>query len=230
MKFAIYGDSFADALHPIIGNYNHLTWASKLAGFLGATTVDYYAQGATPFVFSYRKIMATAHQYDRIIVAVTDPYRYTKPVEDHYITGINSLDRISHGGTRRQLLGWFYSQDELFMSTVQELMLQQITALSPTAILVPCFPTSFTDQRRSRSIWRDVSLCHFGHVAVVQSNLLNVKYQEVIGSNSLLCHMPADWQKAIARAIHRAVVSERPVTIPNNLTLRFPITNYFKTL
>jgi len=229
MKFAIYGDSFADANHPIIGNYNHLTWASKLAAFLGATSIDYHAQGATPFVFTYRKIMESAAQYDRIIVAVTDPYRYTKPVENQYITGINSVDKISQSSTRKQLQGWFYCQDDVFMSTVQELMLREITALSPTAILVPCFPNSFTPQRRSQSIWRDVSLCHFGHVAVVQAALENVAYQEVIGSNNLLCHMPADWQKSIARAIHRAVTSQQPVAIPDNLTLRFPISNYFKT-
>jgi hypothetical protein len=229
MKFAIYGDSFADAFHPPMGDYNHLTWASKLARLMGATSADYYAQGATPFVFTYRKIMESADQYDRIIVAVTDPGRYTKPVENHYITGVNSLDIIKKSSTKKRLFGWFYSQDELFMSTVQELMLQHITALYPTAVLVPCFPASFNAQRRSHSIWRDVSLCHFGHVAVVQAALENATYQEVIGSNNLLCHMPADWQKDVARAIHRAISFQQPVVIPKNLVLRFPISNYFKT-
>jgi hypothetical protein len=229
MKFAIYGDSYAAARHPAIGNYNHLTWASNLARLLGATTIDYHAQGATPFVYSYRKIMETADQYDRIIVAVTDPNRYTKPVEGHYITGINNINCIKNNYTRRHLFGWFYSQDELFMSTVQELMLQQITALYPTAVLVPCFPQSFTAQRRSQSIWRDVSLCHFGHAGVVQAGVENITYQEVVGSKNLLCHIPADWQTAVASSIHRAIESQQPVSIPKNLILRYPISNYFKT-
>jgi hypothetical protein len=196
---------------------------------MGATNIDYYAQGATPFVFSYRKIMESADQYDRIIVAVTDPYRYTKLVDGHYITGVNNVDAIKNYYIKRQLFGWFYSQDELFMSTIQELMLQQITALYPTAVLVPCFPNSFTAQRRNSSIWRDVSLCHFGHVGVVQAGLANATYQEVVGSKNLLCHIPADWQTAVARSIHRAIESQQPVKIPKNLVLRYPISNYFKT-
>jgi hypothetical protein len=229
MKFAIYGDSYADAFHPPMGNYNHRSWASKLALMLGATTIDYHAQGATPFVYSYRKIMESADQYDRIIVAVTDPYRYTKPVDGHYITGINNINCIKNNYTRRYLFGWFYSQDELFMSTVQELMLQQIIKLCPTAVLVPCFPSSFNTQRRNSSIWRDVSLCHFGHVGVVQAGVENITYQEVVGKQNLLCHMPADWQTHIARAIHRAIESQQPVSIPKNLILRYPISNYYKT-
>jgi hypothetical protein len=231
MKFAIYGDSFADARHPNIGNYNRLTWASNLARLMGATNIDYYAQGATPFVFSYRKIMESADQYDRIIVAVTDPYRYTKPVDGHYITGVNNVNAIKNYYIKKQLFGWFYLQDELFMSTIQELMLQQITALYPTAVLVPCFPTSFTAQRRRLSIWKDdVSLCHFGHGAVVQAKVENTTYREVIGSKNILCHIPADWQATVAHIIHHAMETQQAVVVPKNLVLRYPISNYFRPL
>ena len=231
MKYAIYGDSYADGNYA--KNYNKHLWAAYLARQLGATAIDYYGRGASSFFYSYKKILATQHNnYDNIIVAVTEPTRYTVSVPNWNgtlvdITGIGNLAQLKPD-LRSQLMGWFASLDIDLMETAQELMIQHILELYPKAILVPCFHYSFTPARRTASGWDDFCLCAIGHEGVKAAGLEGTGHvNERGGIDGILGHIPADWHPAVAKMIKDHVVNAVKPYMPPGLQLRHPPSNYY---
>ena len=180
MKFAIYGDSFAESSWTFDPKpeLDALAWTTLLAQRLGATSIDYYAQGGSSFFYSYQRMLATADQYDRAIITVSEPNRYTKELAGHRFTsppperahypGVSSL-------TLRNLLGWFYSLDHDFMITAQELMIRDIESRWPNTVIVPSFSNSFTGARAAR--WRNFSL--------IDINLMVLDHFKLEGDHSL---------------------------------------------
>lgn len=208
MKFAIYGDSFAESsfhLHPK-PELNKLAWTTLLAQQLGATSVDYYALGGSSFFYSYQKMLESADSYDRCIIAVSEPQRYTKEIAGHRFTGpplhpsypgISSL-------TIRNITGWFASLDEDFMNTAQELMIRDIELRWPQTVIVPSFRTSFTGARALA--WNNFYLSAITEIAVRQLRLENNHARmERNTATGILCHMPVEWHSTVARTIYNFI-------------------------
>jgi len=229
MKFAIYGDSFAEASPPDYPNehINQLAWPSLLARRLGATSIDYYAKGGTSFFYSYQKILESADSYDRIIVAVSEPFRYTKQIKSHFFTGPPDSTARYPGipnTTLRSLIGWFDVMDYDFMHTAQELMVASIESQWPNAILVPSFPQSFTGARAA--CWHNFSLMDINLIMLKQLSLQpDHDCLELRHSAGIMCHIPAEWQSAVANIIFK-FLSTNTIIVPP-LRLRHGIDNYY---
>jgi len=201
MKFAIYGDSYAAAQYSNV-DLNQHSWATQLAHRMGASTCDYYAAAGSSFFYTYCKIMATADQYDTIIVTVTEPMRYTRQVHNRFISGIAQAHHEQ--GTRhaelQRLQGWFLSLDFEFMQLAQQLLVEHVQQLHPTAVLVPCFPTSLTGDVAQP--WQGFSLNNIALRAVELCNQDPERLTEINSSTGIICHMPADWQKGVADLVY----------------------------
>jgi hypothetical protein len=208
MKFAIYGDSYAAAQYNNV-DLNQHSWATQLAHRMGASTCDYYAAAGSSFFYSYRKIMETADQYDRIIVAVTEPMRYTRQVHNRFISGIAQAQHEQ--GTRhaelQRLQGWFFSLDFEFMQLAQQLLVDHVQQLHPTAVLVPCFSTSLTGAVAQP--WQGFSLNNIALRAVELCNQDPERLTEIHSSTGIICHMPADWQTAVADLVYNKLKNNR---------------------
>jgi hypothetical protein len=227
MKFGIFGDSFASGLHEG-QDYNELTWATQLARMLGATELDYHAYGGSPFYYSYNKILELGSQYDRIIVAVTEPRRYTKKIsndpQDGFITNMNCLDSLSPT-VRRHMVGWFLSQDYSFMFTAQQLMIDHLVSLFPNIILIPSFKDSLSPQR-NQPLWTNFALEDISHYSAKQCGQ-SEGYREIIGPMATLCHIPVDWHQDIAHMLYNSLVHGKPALLPN-LLHKYPKSHYYQ--
>ncbi len=193
MKIAIYGDSYANG-----GTYNAHTWATKLAGRLGADSIDYYAESGTPFFHCYSRVLNTAHSYDRIIVAVTEPYRFPVRVEGRYVYNVGAVDHLSPQN-RRNMFQWYSQVDPSYLLTVQALMIDRIRDLYPEAVFVPCFPASMNLGFDLMAV-RSLALTTLG---------LDPEggYRELTGWGQTLCHIPWTWHDQLADLLYEYVVA-----------------------
>ena len=195
MKIAIYGDSYADG-----EQYNPYTWAHMLAEKLGADHIDYLAVKGSPFYHCYSTVLNTADQYDRIIVAVTEPYRFPVQVESQWVSNISAADCLSSSNRRNQFQ-WYASVDPTYLHTVQELMIRDILARYPTAILVPSFHASFCDQRRVS--YGSFSLMAVRSLALRQLGLpTDGVIEEHTAHGSTLCHLPWTWHSSVCDLLY----------------------------
>jgi hypothetical protein len=149
-------------------------------------------------------MLATADQYDRSIIAVSEPDRYTKEIAGHRFTG-PPLPNARYAGvsflTIRHLLGWFYSLDHDFMDTAQELMIRDIESRWPNTVIVPSFSNSFTGARAAR--WHNFSLLDINQMALNQVGLQgNHTHREQKTAEGIMCHMPVEWHGAVADLIY----------------------------
>jgi hypothetical protein len=229
MKFAIYGDSFAESSWTFDPKpeLDALAWTTLLAQRLGATSIDYHAQGGSCFFYSYQRMLATADQYDRAIITVSEPNRYTKEIAGHRFTGPPRVNAPYPGvskATMNHLLGWFVSSDQDYMNLAQELILQDIEARWPTTVIVPSFSNSFTGARAAA--WRNFSL--------IDINLMVLDHFKLEGDHSprerktatgIMCHMPVEWQSAVAQIVYNFLKTGK-IKIPR-LQLVHGIRNYY---
>ena len=215
MKIGIFGDSFADG-RTLEGDHNQHSWATHLARGLGATSIGYHAHGGSPLYWSYQQILAHGHLYDRIILAVTEPQRFPVAVGNNrqFVTGYPGADEFRNP-LRDNLRGWFAVSDPDYLSVVQELFLGDLERRHPNIILIPCFPTSFSDARRQS--YGLFYLQSVNKLAQIQMGLDVNDYSwmdgyiENTGRNRMLCHMPWAWQDRVADRILHSVQSGKPV-------------------
>lgn len=206
MKFAIYGDSFAESSFHLDRRpqLDSAAWTTLLALRLGATSIDYHALGGSSFFYSHQQMLATADGYDRSIIAVSEPDRYTKSIAGHRFTspppdhaqypGVSSL-------TLRNLMGWFASLDHDFMDTAQELMIRDIESRWPNTVIVPSFSNSFIPTRAAA--WHNFSLLDINQRALQQLRLRgNQTAREIHSTTGIVCHMPLEWHGAVAHLIY----------------------------
>lgn len=233
MKIGIYGDSYADGC-----DLNSHTWASKLAELLGADHIGYHARAGTPLYWSYQQIVATGHQYDRIILTVTEPMRFPVAVGPNklFVTGQQGCYQF-RAPLRDDLKSWFAISDIGYLDTVQELILRDLQQQFPNIILIPCFKTSFTGAR----------LTAYGAFALYQINQQmivslgmdpdqskwNTKWTENPGVGKVLCHIPWEWQHTLAVFLHRSIELNRPPVAPKLMNLKIKHTameHYYKRI
>ena len=229
MKFAIYGDSFAESSFHFDPKpeLDRLAWTTLLAQRLGATSIDYYALGGSSFFYSYQRMQDTADQYDRAIVTVSEPNRYTKELAGHRFTG-PPLPNSRYPGvnflTLRHLMGWFYSLDHDFMDTAQELMIRDIESRWPRTVIVPSFNTSFIPSRAAQ--WNNFSLTDISEEA---HRLLGLEgsqsHHERHSATGVLCHMPVEWHSTVADLIYN-FLQTGSIAVPP-LVLKQGLDNYY---
>ena len=199
MKIAIYGDSYADG-----EQYNEHTWASQLAQRMGADHIDYLAVKGSPFYHCYRTVLASADQYDRIIVSVTEPNRFPVQVESQWVYNISAADQLS-GQNRRNQFQWYASVDPVYLHTVQELMIADLQRRYSNLVLVPSFHASYTGQRRSQ--YGDFSLMALREYCLRTLGLPTHGFiEERTEYGSTLCHLPWTWHSALADLLYNNIV------------------------
>jgi len=229
MKFAIYGDSFAESSFHFDPKpeLDRLAWTTLLAQRLGATSIDYHALGGSSFFYSYQRMLDTADQYDRAIIAVSEPDRYTKAIAGHRFTG-PPLPNSRYPGvsflTLRHLMGWFYSLDHDFMDVAQELMIRDIESRWPRTVIVPSFNTSFIPSRAAR--WHNFSLLDINLMALNQLGLQgNHTHRERHTDRGIMCHMPVEWHSTVADLIYN-FLQTGSIAVPP-LVLKQALDNYY---
>jgi hypothetical protein len=230
MKFAIYGDSFAESSFHFDPKpeLDRLAWTTLLAQRLGATSIDYYALGGSSFFYSYQRMLATADQYDQAIIAVSEPNRYTKTIAGHKFTGPPLLNERYKGvsiADMKHLIGWFASLDEDFMEIAQELLIRDIEARWPATVIVPSFPRSFTAARAARwhnfGLW-DINLMGLKQLGLDEgTNTLHERHTV----NGILCHIPVEWHSAVADLIYN-FLQTGSIAVPP-LVLKHGLDNYY---
>jgi hypothetical protein len=173
-------------------------------------------------------MLDTADQYDRSIIAVSDPNRYTKSIAGQLFNVPPSKRNTRYPGvssyTLKNLNGWFASLDDDFMNTAQELMIRDIESRWPNAVIVPCFPTSFTTARAAR--WNNFSLLDINLLMLDQLNLeLDHGFSELPSATGILCHMPVEWHRSVAYLIYAFLQTGR-IKVPR-LQLMHGVDNYY---
>ena len=215
MKIAVYGDSFASMR--LSNETSQPTWISMLVQDLGATHVDWYGRGGSSTYFSYQNIVNTADQYDRIVWAVTNPTRYpvAVPMAAHHLGWVPNDLLIDQADPdiRSDLLAWYRMSDTGFMETAQELMVQRVMDLMPTAILIPCFEHSLSPAQQRTTGWGNWFLSRFNQMFMRhyfnRSNLEPRKEQ-----HNMVHHIPIDWHQAVADCVLHAITQDRPPFMP----------------
>lgn len=193
MKIGIYGDSYADG-----GAYNQYTWATKLAHRLGADSIGYHAVAGTPFFHCYSTVLSTADQYDRIIVAVTEPYRFPLRVEGQYVYNVGAVSNLNTAN-RRNMFQWYSQVDPNYLTAVQGLMIDRIRELYPHTLFIPGFPASFACEFNLMSL-RSLALRSLG---------LDPEgaYRESTSWGGTLCHIPWTWHEPLADLLYQYAVA-----------------------
>lgn len=241
MKIAVYGDSYVDGRRGRDPEYrrddSHQCWHHLLALKLGADQVDHYGRGGTSFFYTYNQILATHHEYDQIIVAVSEPTRYTKPVvvhgEEYQIPNAAHIDLIPNRAVRENLTGWFLSLDHQFMESAQDCFIRHILSIREQIHLIPCFPESFNRERRYRSGWGSACLLDIAQEARRLGGAPPVKLMTsgIKEMDNILCHFPIDWQEWIAdwafQTVKQRNGSKSLSKALANRTLLYPKQSYF---
>ena len=237
MKIAVYGDSYVDGRTGRLKDDSQQGWHHLLALKLGADTVDHYGRGGASFFYTYNQILATHHQYDQIIVAVTEPTRYTKPVvvrgDEYHIPNAAHLDLIPTGGVREHLTGWFLSLDHTFMESAQDCFIRHLLSIRKDIHLIPCFYGSFTRDRQQQSGWGTACLLDIAQLArrLGGAPLFKLKPRGIKEMDNILCHFPIDWQEWIADWVFQALKLEHGQKLLSgalaNRTLLYPKQSYF---
>ena len=157
MNIGIYGDSFAFYNK----NCPDFNWGNILGKKFTDSNVNHYGKYSTSVYYSYKIFLNNYHKNDINIFLVTNPTRYTKTININnqelrlgYITSVESYKKENIKNLLPidikildDLIGWYISSDQEFLSTVSELMINQIQALDNKVILFPCFKESFTNEQ-----------------------------------------------------------------------------------
>jgi hypothetical protein len=223
MKFAIFGDSFVDAMYFAkdrnVYDYRYHLWATRLAEKLGATSIEYYGAGGSSFYYSYKKILEEGHKYDRIIFSVTEPARFPTKVHDVWCPNLGTLQFANFDAAdKKRVEAWFEITPDTYLEDIQEAFLHHLESLFPNIILVPNFSHSFNKDRQYRGglfeshKWNLMSFC------IKMMNILNkgqfaMKY-DLNGPGKILCHIPWVWHEPLTEMIYNHIVHNEKLELP----------------
>lgn len=215
MKIGIYGDSFGESYI----QSKHFAWYNLLTRYLPGSKVKSFAKGGTSVFYSYKQFLQTHHMFDVIIFLVTEPNRYTKPVningEEVYPHNIIQIDKmLSDKNISNQdknfLVGLknYYVDiiDEDFNAFATELMLEKIEKMHHRIIFFPCFYNSFSQERANKE---GISLTSatMAHFSQRQSNALRIDnigfYEENTGTIS--CHFTEEYNNVISEVFAQKI-------------------------
>jgi hypothetical protein len=157
MNIGIYGDSFAFYNK----NCPEFNWTTILGKKFTDSTVNHYGKYSTSVYYSYKMFLDKYYKNDINIFLVTNPSRYTKTIkinnQELILAYINSVESYKKENIKNllpidvkildDLIGWYISSDQEFLSTASELMINQIQALDNKVIFFPCFKDSLTNEQ-----------------------------------------------------------------------------------
>lgn len=208
MRIGIYGDSFAETYH----QSKHIAWFNLLAKFIPNAKITSHGKGGSSVFFSYNKFLQTHIKYDFIIFLVTDPIRYTKPVNidgddifPHSLREIEYLLRFQNISKSDKVLlenlKHYYTTiaDEEYNVQMTELMLDQMEKIHPNIIFFPCFNNSLMKSRLSACGLTN-NRNSMASIVEKQSKLLRIND---IGlhtekTNTISCHFSKEFNQGIA--------------------------------
>lgn len=239
MKIAVYGDSF--------GEYSKesktTSWPYLVAQKLNATVFENFCAGGTSTFYSYKKFIANYKNFDLNIFLVTDPFRYTSTLNVNgthsFVSSLSCLDNLSNVNEWSKfdkqlaefLRGWFISLDTEFMETAQELLIKEIESLSSNVLILPCFQSSFNQNRR---IEKNIETFSLLKITVMQGFMLGMnKGQKFDGRpfrenpNFISCHMTPETNAVLSDIIVDHLLNKKPLFVPEKISHNFSAEHYF---
>jgi len=241
MNIGIYGDSFAS----VNDNYPELNWSVMLGKKFTESNVTHYSWAGTSVYYSYKKFLNNYHKNDINIFLVTNPYRYTKTIninnEEVLCATLNHVEMYKKEKIKNllpidvrmldDLMGWYISSDQEFLTTASELMINQISVLDNKVILFPCFEESFTnDQRTKYKLPKEY--CMFNYVLRCKE-LLNIdissrKWEQEIPA-IMAAHLPTEFNQFVAESMYKKITtSVWDFSNFENIKLEHPKEYYYK--
>ena len=218
MNIGIYGDSFAHY------NVNCLdfNWTVMLCKKFTNSNLNHYGKSSTSVYFSYKQFIDTYYKNDVNIFLVTNPARYTKPVnvnnEEVFLSYINSVEHYKKENIKNlssldikildDLLGWYISSDHEFLSTMSELMLNHLKLLDDKIILFPCFATAFTTEQYNKY---EIPEFHYMYNYVNRAKeLLNINEPDLAGievPTTIAQHLTPEFNQFVADFMYKKITS-----------------------
>lgn len=243
MTIGIYGDSFAIS-HL---QSRHFAWYNLLAEKLNTIVYNHenneiqtYGLGASSTFYAYKKFIKYHHLHEYNIFIASYAQKYPKLVnltkeEDHLIpiSGINSLEwyiddpNITADGKEllERIKSWFLVNDEEYMITAQELMLQDMERRCGKNVIILCsnVEESFCQERKEKScvnfgLW-DLANLMYKEIGINHSNRVHTLNEK---QDKISCHMTETTNHVLADMIYNHIKTGEkmimPESIPHNHT------------
>jgi hypothetical protein len=250
MKIGLYGDSFTESHHQA----KPFAWYNLLAKKLGGVIYNFdkheegisYGKGASSTFWSYKNFLRHHEKHELNIFIASDPMKFPQLVPIFGpdagavpISGMRSLEWYKHDpmvtDEGREMLkhleSWTLISDEEFMTTVHELVLQDMERRSKgRLIILPAdltYGSAFTPDRVQHSgikiaMW-DVarvayrSLGHPGIASVQQER-----------HHTIAAHLTEEVSEMFADMLYKYIVHGEEIThLPNHLPHRYSLNYYF---
>lgn len=267
MKIGLYGDSFTESHHPA----QHFAWYNQLATKLGGEVYNFewnkpglsYGKGASSTFWSYKNFLKYHEKHDLNIFIASDPLKYPKLLplfgydQDQVpISGLNSIEwyendpRLTDEGQEMllQVKHWLMISDEEFMSTVQELILQDMERRSKSKLLILASDLqhgpAFTSERKKNTfmpfgMWDIVRVMMRSLGSVSEKNhFYNMESGGKFGTIPILpkleeerpdmiaAHMTEEANTWLANSLYNYIINNQPMELPEHIPHRFHYTKY----
>lgn len=267
MKIGLYGDSFTESHKPA----QHFAWFNQLATKLGGEIYNFeynvsglsYGRGASSTYWSYKKFLKYHDRHDLNIFIASDPLKYPVllpifgPDKDLVpLSGLNSIQwyendpLLTDEGKEMlmQVKHWMMISNEEFMSTVQELILQDMEQRSKSRLIILAADLqhgpAFTPERKSQSFMK------FGMWDVVRVMMrslhsvseMNHFYDVVPGGQNgtipilprieeerpemIAAHMTEEANTWFADHLYNYITHNEPMVLPDRIPHRFHYKEY----
>lgn len=238
MTIGIYGDSFTKS-HK---QSKHFAWYTLLAEKLNTTVYNYetneedtYGLGASSTFYAYKKFIKYHHLHEYNIFVASYAQKYPKLVrltneEDNLvpISGINSLEwyltdpSVTAGGKEllNRIKSWFLVNDEEYMTTAQELMLQDIERKCGKNVIILCsnIEESFCQERREKScvnfgLWDLVNLM-YTEIGINHNNRERTHNEK---QDKISCHLTETTNHVLADMIYNHINTGEKIIMPDTI-------------
>jgi len=250
MKIGLYGDSFTESHRPA----EHFAWYNLLAKKLNGVVYNFdlqekdvsYGKGASSTFWSYKNFLRHHEKHELNIFIASDPMKFPQLVpifgpDAHAvpISGIRSLEwykndpMVTDEGREmlKHLESWSLISDEEFMTTVHELVLQDMERRSKgRLIILPAdltYGSAFTPERLHHSkikisMWDVAKIAYrtLGHPGLAT---INQERQHTIAA-----HLTEEVSEWFADKMYKYIVHGEEITsVPEHLSHRYPLNYYF---
>lgn len=247
MTIGIYGDSFTTSHLPS----RHFAWYNLLADKLGTTIYNHetnsqttYGFGASSTFYAYKKFIKYHHLHEYNIFVASFSQKYTKLInlygDDRLvpISGINSLEWYTSDPTvsseGRDLLekirSWFFVNDEEYMDTAQELMLQDVEKKGGrnTIIITADIDASFCKERKEKScidfgLW-DLTKVMWKEIGINGTNQLRASDEKL---DKISCHMTEPTNRLFANMMYNHIKTGEKMILPEKINHEYTWEHYY---
>jgi len=244
MNIGLFGDSFTTSTVEA----RHFAWYNLLAEKLNGNIYNFedrcylnsYGLGASSTWYSYKKFLQYYDKHDLIIFVASDALKYPSLVDIYEddnpvpVAGLNNMEYylrnpdVPPGGKEKlkNLMNWYTTNDVEFMTTVQELILQDIERkANKVVILAAELDTAFTSARKEKccsefGMWDLARKMH----AEVNVNNPNSQIEKV---DKIAAHYTEETNNLFADLLYKHIMTGERMKLPEKIGHRHNWEYYF---